>query len=511
VIAIAGAAGNLGPTVVRRLAPAGARLALGGRDLAQLDALAAQLGGGMDTAAVDLLDAPAARAWADGAAERFGHVDALVHLVGGWWPSAPIEEASLEDWGRFHDLLIRTYQHATQAFARHLLASGRGRVVLVSPIFFTIGCFATSVLNSYQRFLLAALAPTMYNLGIIVGAALLAPLWGVYGLAAGAALGSVLFLLVQLPGLRRVGMVYRPRLDLRHEGVAAIGKLMLPRSFGLAVAQVNFLVALVLASGMAERYAALNYAWLLTTMPLGVFAMAISTAVFPTLAEHSARDELAALKRTLSTALRLILFLTIPASIGLIVLGEPITKLLFERGQFTPAATQATAFALQFYAPGLFALALIEILARAFYALKDTRTPVLVAILGMAVNTALGVLLIRTALGYGGLALAMMLAAAVESLVLLAVARRRLGGLEERRLAVALGKHCLAAILMGVAVYAFAQGLLGYLNPGLSLHLLLLVGSSMVVGVVSYVAVAAALRCEEVARVRQALPVGKVV
>ncbi len=133
VIAIAGAGGNLGPTVVRRLAPAGARLALGGRNLAQLDALAAEFGGNMDTAAVDLLDANAARAWGDGVAERFGHVDALVHLVGGWWPSAPIEEASLEDWGRFHDLLIRTYQHATQAFARHLLASGRGRVVLISP------------------------------------------------------------------------------------------------------------------------------------------------------------------------------------------------------------------------------------------------------------------------------------------------------------------------------------------------------------------------------------------
>ncbi len=133
VIAIAGAAGNLGPTVVRRLAPAGARLALGGRDTAPLDALAAELGVHADTASVDLLDASVARAWADGIAKRFGHVDALVHLVGGWWPSAPIEEASLEDWGRFHDLLIRTYQHATQAFAPHLLASGRGRVVLVSP------------------------------------------------------------------------------------------------------------------------------------------------------------------------------------------------------------------------------------------------------------------------------------------------------------------------------------------------------------------------------------------
>ena len=133
VIAIAGAGGNLGPTIVQRLAPAGARLALGGRDKAPLDALAAEAGAEVETASVDLLDAEATRAWASGIAKRHGRVDGLVHLVGGWWPSAAIEEASLEDWGRFHDLLIRTYQHATQAFAPHLLASGRGRVVLVSP------------------------------------------------------------------------------------------------------------------------------------------------------------------------------------------------------------------------------------------------------------------------------------------------------------------------------------------------------------------------------------------
>ena len=132
VIAIAGAGGNLGPTIVQRLAPAGARLALGGRDKAPLYALAVELGVEIEAASVDLLDAEATRAWARGIAERHGRVDGLVHLVGGWWPSAAIEEASLEDWGRFHDLLIRTYQHATQAFAPHLLESGRGRFVLIS-------------------------------------------------------------------------------------------------------------------------------------------------------------------------------------------------------------------------------------------------------------------------------------------------------------------------------------------------------------------------------------------
>jgi len=132
VIAIAGAGGLLGPNVVRLLASKGARLALAGRDKAPLDALAAELSDEADTASVDFLDVEATREWARGIVERLSRVDGLVHLVGGWWPSAPIEEASLEDWGRFHDLLIRTYQHTTQAFAPHLLASGRGRVMIVS-------------------------------------------------------------------------------------------------------------------------------------------------------------------------------------------------------------------------------------------------------------------------------------------------------------------------------------------------------------------------------------------
>jgi NAD(P)-dependent dehydrogenase (short-subunit alcohol dehydrogenase family) len=128
VIAIAGAAGNLGPTVVQRLAPTGAKLALGGRAQAALDAL----GVDADTAAVDLLDPDDARAWASGIAERLGRVDALVHLVGGWRGGQPVEEAPLEDWDQLRELLVRTTQHATQAFAPHLMESGRGRFLIVS-------------------------------------------------------------------------------------------------------------------------------------------------------------------------------------------------------------------------------------------------------------------------------------------------------------------------------------------------------------------------------------------
>jgi NAD(P)-dependent dehydrogenase (short-subunit alcohol dehydrogenase family) len=132
VLAIAGAAGNLGPTVVRRLAPTGASLALGGRDRSALDALTAELGIEADTAAVDLLEPQAAREWASGIAERLGGIDALVHLIGGWRGGQPIEEAPLEDWDALRELLVRTTQHATQAFAQHLIESGRGRFVIVS-------------------------------------------------------------------------------------------------------------------------------------------------------------------------------------------------------------------------------------------------------------------------------------------------------------------------------------------------------------------------------------------
>jgi NAD(P)-dependent dehydrogenase (short-subunit alcohol dehydrogenase family) len=132
VVVVAGAAGNLGPTVVRRLAGEGIRLALGGRRPEPLEALAAEVGGDMDTAAVDLLDPASTRAWADGVVERLGRVDGLVHLVGGWRGGTPIEEAPLEDWNALENLLVRSLQHSTQAFAGHLLTSGRGRFVLVS-------------------------------------------------------------------------------------------------------------------------------------------------------------------------------------------------------------------------------------------------------------------------------------------------------------------------------------------------------------------------------------------
>lgn len=326
------------------------------------------------------------------------------------------------------------------------------RIMLLSPILGGLSGIVMSVLNSYQRFLLPALAPVLYNLGIIGGALWLAPVMGVRGLAVGVAAGAALHLLIQLPGLVALKPAYRPILGLHNPGVREVGRLMLPRVLGLAATQLNYVVNTILASLLrAGSLAALTFAWQLTTLPWGIIAMAISTVSFPALAAAAARDEMGSLKATLSTALRTILYLTIPAGVGLFVLREPLVALLFQRGQFDAASTQTVAFALAFYAPGLFALAVTEILTRAYYALHDTRTPVLIAVATVAANVALSLAFIGP-LAHGGLALAATLANSAEAVVLVVLLRRRLAGLDDYRVVTSAARAILAALIMGLVL-----------------------------------------------------------
>lgn len=377
------------------------------------------------------------------------------------------------------------------------LAASLARILLFSPVLFAVSTFVASILNSFSRFLLASLAPMMYNLSIIAGALLLGPRIGVYGLAIGAALGALFHLLVQIPGLVLERMEFRPVLDLAHEGVREVGRLMVPRTLGLGVVQINYLVNVVLASNLEEgSLAYLDYAWMLAMLPLGVFAMAISTAVFPTLAEQSALEQLEALKRTVVSTLRLILYLTIPASVGLIVLGEPIVRLLLQHGDFTPEATRATAYALSFFALGLVGQATVEIVDRAFYALHDTRTPVSVAFLAFLLNVALS-LLLMSRLSFGGLALANALAGLTEGGILIVLLGRRLEGMG------------LATLGFPVAVFTFwgvAQGLVAaavadYLRLTVDLASvsgqLIQVGLSVVAGATVYAGLSYAMNSQE--------------
>lgn len=338
------------------------------------------------------------------------------------------------------------------------LATGLVRIMLISPAVFAVSGFATSILNSYQRFFWAALAPLLYNLGIIAGAVLLHEQMGIYGVAWGVAAGAIGHLLIQVPGLVQIRARYWPVLDWRHPGVREVGRLMLPRMFGLGVAQANQLATIFLAARLVPgSIAYLNYAWLVMMVPLGVFGMAVSTAVFPTLARQSADDEQGEMRELFGLTLRMILFLTIPATVGLIAIGEPIVRLLFERDSFTADVTRATTLALTCYALGLPGHSVVEIVDRAFYALHDTRTPVKAAALAVLLNVGLSggvVLAARAGLlpaerAYAGLALANAAAAWIEAGLLVWWLRRRLGRLGRGALGTAVLRYAAAALLMG--------------------------------------------------------------
>jgi len=365
------------------------------------------------------------------------------------------------------------------------------RIMLVSPIIFGVSGVVMGILNSFQHFVLPALAPAIYNLSIIGGAIVLAPVIGVYGLAVGVVVGSLLHLLIQVPELLGKGMVYQPLLDITDPGVREVGRLMVPRMLGLATVQINFLVNTYLASRFVEgSLAALNYAWMLMLLPQGIFAMAIATAAFPTFSELAARGNLIELRGTLSETLRLTLFLAIPASVGLIVLREPLVELLLERGRFDPSSTKAVAWALQFYAVGLCAHSALEIVTRGFYALHDTRTPVAIGVGAMVLNITLSLLLIGPLL-HGGLALANSVATFIETIVLLVILRGRLKGIEGRTLLSSVGKTSVAAIVMGLGVSWYAAWTA-------EAHVLVRAGGSIAVGAALFVGVSLVVRSEEV-------------
>lgn len=336
------------------------------------------------------------------------------------------------------------------------------RLMLLSPLLFSVSGMLTGMLNARQQFFLPALAPMLYNLAIIFGALVLAGPWGVEGLAIGVVVGAGLHLLVQVPGLIRERMRYSFTFDWRDPAVREVGRLMGPRVIGLAAAQFNFVITTSFFASKVggEAINALTYAWLLAQLPLALFGMALSTAVFPRLAEQVADEDLEALRATVSRVLRAIMFLTIPAAIGLAMLRIPATATLLERGEFTASDTAITAAALGWFCLGVVPQAGIEIHSRGFYALGDTRTPVALAVVALGVNLVLSTLLWER-FEVRGLAFAVSAASWVEWVLLYALYARRTGSdiLPDLR-AIALFSLCGAvmALVLAVAFRPFETG-----------------------------------------------------
>lgn len=264
------------------------------------------------------------------------------------------------------------------------------RIMLLSPLLFAVSGIITGILNGRQRFFLPALSPMLYNLAIIFGAVFLADEWGVKGLAVGVVIGAGLHLAIQVPGLFRERMRYEPGFGWGDAAVREVARLMGPRVVGLAAAQVNFVITGFFASKVGSAAISnLTYAWLLAGLPLALFGMALSTAAFPRLADQAADEDMQSLTATISRVLRVIMFLTVPAALGLAILREPATVVLLERGEFLRGDSLITAAALGWYCMGIVPQAGIEIHSRGFYALGDTKTPVVLAVIAVAFNLSL--------------------------------------------------------------------------------------------------------------------------
>lgn len=365
---------------------------------------------------------------------------------------------------------------AQEALTVHLM-----RLMLPSAIFFGLSGLLIGILNSKQIFFLPALAPSMYQLGMIFGVLVLAPRLGIYGLVYGVLLGSALYLVIQLPILLRLGGKYYPTLGLRLPAVREVGRLMVPRLIGLAFVQLNFWVNTWLASRLPEgSYTGIVFAFTLMLMPQAMIAQSIAIAALPTFSAQFAQNQLSDMRSSLSSSLRSIILLALPASLGLIILRQPLIQLLYERGEFTPLSTQLVAWALLWYAVGLLGHSIVEIMVRAFYAMHDTKTPVLIGVIAMSLNVFFSVLFagVFLRLGWmphGGLAFANSLATFLEMIALLYIMRGRLKGLEGHKVLRGLGRITIAASVM-------ALGLLFWTNLSEKQPVWLVVVGGVVIG-----------------------------
>lgn len=374
------------------------------------------------------------------------------------------------------------------------------RLIMPAVLFLGISGATTGFLYANKRFTYPALGASLFNAGIIIGAFLLADRIGIASLSLGVLLGSILQLAIQLPGLR--DLQFSLSLDFSHPGLRRMAILYLPVALGLLISQVGIAIDRNLASRTGEQSIAwMQNATTLIQFPLGLVAVAISTAILPSLSRFATAANMARFRHTLGMGLRIVVLLIVPATVGLLVLATPIIALLFEHGAFQPYDTAHTAQALRVYLIGLPFAAIDQLLIFAFYARKDTKTPVLVGVLGVFIYLGAALTLIAP-LGMIGLVLANSVQLSSHALVMLFLTHRHFDGLRGQGLAQTTLKVLVASGLTGFVVYLMRQ--LTDLVASKSLWgELLIVGGAAGLGLISYAVLASLLRVEEIRLVRE--------
>lgn len=371
----------------------------------------------------------------------------------------------------FSFLLVRTQTLLVPSGAASVrLASFFFKFFIPQIIFYGLGAIFTGVLHSHKRFAAPAFAPILNNM-IVIGTVLFLflpssksnPDFALVALALGTTLGVASMSLIQIPSLLRVGLRYHPVLDFRHPSVRKLARLALPVLGYVVANQIGLTVSNNLAYQFRGGITAYQYSWYLFQLPYGIFAVSVTTALFPGLSERAAKNDFAGFRESLSLGIRSIGFIIIPAAVALMALSSPIVRLLYQHGRFDLRATQFTASVLTFFALGLFSFSTYMFLTRAFYSLQDTKTPLKTNAIGVPFNIAANLVLIGL-LGVRGLALGHALTYTFTSSLLLYLLRRRIGSIDGRRIFIAVTRFLAASLIMAVPSFYLFTWLEAYLD-----------------------------------------------
>jgi putative peptidoglycan lipid II flippase len=329
----------------------------------------------------------------------------------------------------------------------------------------------------------------------------------IMGMAVGTLIGGMLQWLIQVPSLRAVGYRWRPIVSFRDPGVRQVMRMMAPAIIGSAALQVNFVISMAFATGVAEGAVVwLNNAQRLLYLPIGIFGVAISIATLPVTSRAAAMENLDEFRRTLASSMRLTLLLTIPSAVGLIILSRPIIALIYQYGRFTSADTDQTAIALACYAIGLAALSIVRVLTPSFYALNDTRIPMMASLLSIVINYAVSKITVDyLKIGHIGLALSISAVSIVNFALLFFFMRRKLDGIEGRGLFSTFAKVTLAAAAMGAVCWLLSHQIENHLGLDRLLPRFINVGASIAVGILVFALSARLLNVPEFTQLTSAL------
>ncbi|MGD9344355.1 MAG: murein biosynthesis integral membrane protein MurJ [Candidatus Aminicenantes bacterium] len=331
------------------------------------------------------------------------------------------------------------------------------RIMFPYIFLISLAALAMAILNSFRKFFVPAFTPVLFNIAIIAMALFFAnkveeP---AYVFAAGVVVGGILQLCFQLPFLWKHGMRFKPSLDFLHPSIRKVGKLMIPGIFGVGISQINFAISRMIASVLEEgSVSSLYYASRVQELTLGLFSIALAIALLPAFSELAAHEDTDGMKKTLLFSLKLISLVTFPAAAGLLVLNRPIIQVLYQRGVFDELSTAMSSSCLLFFSFGLPFISGAKILAPAFYSLKDTKTPVVVAFFVMISYIGLSLLLMKP-LRVGGIALALSLSSVLNFVLLFILLQRKIGPIKKKAACLSAGKSLFFSAVMGGAVRMF--------------------------------------------------------